>query len=97
MKIGSDMSDYPKFSFDKSRTPPLSLEIAERVKEYERRMLRYVALPDPYAPSMSFEKFKELFGKRRKVDVHPENVYPLNPNNRMYKEFKEWLNENGAE
>lgn len=92
------MSDYPKFSFDKCRIPPLlSPETAERVKEYERRMLRYVALPDPYAPSMSFEKFKELFGKRRKVDVNPENVYPLNPNNKVYKEFKEWLNENGAE
>lgn len=88
------MSDYPKFSFDKSRIPPLSPEIAERVKEYERRMLRYVALPDPYAPSMSFEKFKEVWGKRRKVDVHPENVYPLNPNNRVYKEFEKWLKDN---
>lgn len=91
------MADYPKFSFDKSRIPPLSPETAERVKEYERRMLRYVALPDPYAPSMSFEKFKEIFGKRQKVDVSPENVYPLNPNNRVYKEFKEWLNNNGTE
>lgn len=91
------MSNCPKFSFDESRIPPLSPEIAERVKDYERRMLRYVALPDPYAPSMSFKKFKELFDKRCKVDVTLENVYPLNPNNRAYKEFKEWLNENGAE
>lgn len=91
------MADYPKFSFNKFRIPPLLPETTEMFKEYERGMVRYVALPDPYAPSMSFEKFKELFGKRRKGDINPENVYPLNPNNRMYKEFKEWLNENGAE
>ena len=90
------MSDYPKFTFDKSRIPPLLPGIAERVKEYERRMLRYIALPAPYAPSMSSEKFKELIGKRHKANVTPENVYPFNPNDRVYKEFNEWLNENGA-
>lgn len=90
------MSDYPKFTFDKRRIPLFPPEIAEGVKEYERRMLRYIALPDPYAPSTSFEKFKVLFGKRHKTNVTPENVYPFNPNDRVYKEFNEWLNENGA-
>lgn len=96
------MADYPKFSFDKCRIPPLSPEIAERAKEYERRMLRYVALPDPYAPSMSFEKFKEVWGKDRSVITIDEPTHikqrlkgSINPAEEplWVKAFKEWIKE----
>ena len=57
------MSDYPKFTWNKSVIPDMPSEISETVKEYARRQMRYIPLPDPYAPSMSFEKFKELWDK----------------------------------
>lgn len=102
------MSDYPKFSFDKSRIPPLSPEIAERIKGYERRMLRYIALFDPYAPAISFEEFMKILSKGRTLMVvdEPTHVRPrlkpsLNPvrESPWLKAFEEWLKEkeNGAE
>lgn len=99
LKIGNDMNDYPKFSFDKSRIPPLSPEITERVKEYERRMVRYVALPDPYAPSMSFEKFIELMSKRQTKHC-PRIAFSFNPDDKEHWLFKfanEYLKDNGAD
>ena len=93
------MAEYPKFSFDKSRIPPLSPEIAKRVKEYERRMLRYVALPDPYIPSMSFEKFIELMSKRQTKPC-PRIVFSFNPDDKEHWLFKfanEYLKENDTD
>lgn len=106
-KIEIDMSDYPKFSFDKSRIPPLPPETAERVKEYERRYFHYVSLPDPYAPSISFEKFMEIIKDRRLMvideptHIRPRLKPPINPKRESpwVKAFEEWLkaNENGAD
>ena len=97
------MSDYPKFTWNKSIIPDMPSEISETVKEYARRQMRYIPLPDPYALSMSFEKFKELWDKRRSIVVvdEPTQVRPrlarsINPARKSLwvKEFEKWLKDN---
>ena len=58
------MSEYPKFTFDKSRMPEFPPKFLEEFKEYAQRQVQYIPLPDPYSPLMPFEKFVELMRKR---------------------------------
>lgn len=100
------MNDYPKFTWGK--IPDMPSEISDEVKEYAQRQMRYIPLPDPYVPSMSFEKFKELWDKRRSVVVvdEPTQVRPrlaasINPARKSLweEEFEKWLKDkdNGEE
>lgn len=66
---------YPKFTFElpEAQIPP---DVPEEFKEYAKRQMQYVAF-GYLAPTMSFEKFKEIMSKRRKGTTKPENVYPI--------------------
>ena len=95
------MSDYPKFTWDK--VPDMPSEISDELKEYARRQMRYIPLPDPYVPSMSFEKFVELMRKRRGVMAIDEPTLPrqrlavsINPARKplWVKGFEKWLKDN---
>uniref|UniRef100_A0AAU8AVM0 Uncharacterized protein n=1 Tax=Dulem virus 40 TaxID=3145758 RepID=A0AAU8AVM0_9CAUD len=103
------MADYPKFSFDKNRLPYWPLELTKEFEEYAKRQSRCLfPYYDDFAPSMSFEKFKELLSKNRNVMVVDEPTQirqrikiSLNPTRESpwLKAFEEWLKEkeNGAE
>lgn len=94
------MSDYPKFTWNKSRIPDMPSEISEKVKKYARRQMWYIPLPDPYAPQIPFEKLVELMRKRCGVIVIDEPTQvrqrfavSINPirESPWVKEFEEWL------
>lgn len=96
------MSDYPKFTWDK--VPNMLSELSEKFEENTRRQMQYVPLPDPYAPSMSFEKFVELMRERCGVMVIDEPTLPrqrlavsINPirESPWVKEFEKWLKGKG--
>lgn len=100
------MSDYPKFTFDKSRIPDIPSGLSEEFKEYARRQMQYLIVPDPYVPSMSFEKFMELMRKRHGVMVIDEPTLPrqrlavsINPARKTLwvKEFEKWLEDKDNE
>lgn len=98
------MSDYPKFTWDKSRIPDMPSELSEEFKEYARRQMRYIPMPDPYAPSMLFEKWMELMRERCGViaideptQVRPRLAGSINPARKSLwvEEFEKWLKDNG--
>lgn len=91
------MSDYPKFTWDK--VPDMLSELSEKCEENTRRQMRYIPMPDPYVPSMSFEKFIELMPKRRTKDC-TRIVFSFNPDDKehwLFKFINEYLKENGAD
>lgn len=91
------MSDYPKFTWDK--IPDMPPGLTEEFKEYARRQMRYIPMPDPYVPSMSFEKFVESIPKRRTKDC-PRIVFSFNPDDKehwLFKFINEYMKENGAD
>lgn len=99
-KGANDMSDYPKFTWDKF--PDMPPGFIEEFKVYARQM-RYIPMPDPYVPSMSFEKFVELMRERRGVIAIDEPTLPrqrlavsINPARKplWVKEFEKWLKDN---
>lgn len=69
--------NIPKFTF-KLPEPHIPPEVPEEFNEYIKRQNEMLFLPmyyDNYAPSMSFERFMEVFGKNRKSsNATPENV-----------------------
>lgn len=92
------MSDYPKFTWDK--VPDMLSELSEKCKENTRRQMQHIPLSDPYAPSMSFEKFVELMRERCDVVVidEPTRVRQrlaasINPARKSLwvEEFEKWL------
>lgn len=92
------MSDYPKFTWDK--VPDMLSELSEKCEENTRRQMQYIPVPDPYAPSMPFEKFVELMRERCGVMVIDEPTLPrqrlavsINPARKplWVKEFEKWL------
>lgn len=101
------MSDYPQFTFDKSRIPDMSSELCEEFREYARRQIVYL-IPDcdSLNPAMSFEKFKEYILKTRgamlvdePTQVRQRLKVCLNPSGESVwaKEFEKWLKDNGEE
>lgn len=96
------MSDYPKFTWDK--VPDMLSELSEKCEENTRRQMRYIQLPDPYAPRIPFEKFVELMRKRCGVMVIDEPTQvrqrlavSINPARKSLwvKEFEKWLQDKG--
>lgn len=96
------MSDYPKFAWDK--VPDMLSELSEKCKENTLRQMQYISLPDPYASSMSFEKFVELMRKRHGAMVIDEPTQPrqrlaasINPVRKSLweEEFEKWLKGKG--
>lgn len=91
------MSEYPKFTFDKSRMPEFPPKFLEEFKEYAQRQVQYIPLPDPYFPLMPFEKFVELMRKRRgfnePTQVQQRLVVSINPARKplWLNEFEKWL------
>ena len=54
------MSEYPKFTFDKSRIPDFPPELSEDFKEYAKRQMQYLIPPyDDLAPKMSVPRIQE--------------------------------------
>ncbi len=99
------MADYPKFSFDKNGLPYWPPELSKEFEEYAKRQLRcLVPHYDDLAPSMSFEKFKELMSKKRSAMVideptrlRPKVLGSINPDSDHWfsKLAKEYLKDNG--
>lgn len=96
------MSDYPKFTWDKA--PDMLSELSEKCEENTRRQMQYIPVPDPYATSMSFEKFVELMRERCGVMVIDEPTLPrqklagsINPTRKSLwvDEFEKWLKDKG--
>lgn len=92
------MSEYPKFTWDK--VPDMLSELSEKCKENTLRQMQYISQPNPYASSMSFEKFVELMRERRGVIAIDEPTLPrqrlavsINPARKplWVKEFEKWL------
>lgn len=90
--------NIPKFTF-KLPEPQIPPEVPEEFKEYIKRQNAMSFLPmyfDYLAPTISFEKFKEILGKNRKSTSKPENVYPF-MRTKMFDMVDEYLKDDDNE